>query len=57
MNLFALLLTYLFFSHPKFLAIVAIIIAVILLFVYFPFGMMLFVLILLGFLFYETFVK
>ena len=57
MNLFALLLTYLLFCHPKFLAIISIIVAIILLFVYFPFGMILFIIIILGFLFYDTFVK
>lgn len=57
MNLVALFLTYLLFSHPKFLAVLSIILAIILLFVYYPFGMVLFGLILVGYLFYNAFVK
>ncbi len=56
MNLVALLLTIMFFSCPKLLAALAIILGVILLFVYAPFGVLLFILIFLGFAFYKAFV-
>ena len=57
MNLVALLLTYLFFCHPKLLAVICIVVGIIMLFVYYPIGMSIFGLVLLGFLFYSAFVK
>ena len=57
MNLVALLLTYLFFCHPNLLAVLCIIVGIIMLFVYYPIGMSIFGLILLGVLFYTAFVK
>ena len=57
MNLVALLLTYLFFCHPKLLAVICIVVGIIMLFVYYPIGMFIFGLVLLGFLFYSAFVK
>ena len=57
MNLVASLLTYLFFCHPNLLAVLCIIVGIIMLFVYYPIGMSIFGLILLGVLFYTAFVK
>lgn len=56
MNLVALLLTVMFFSCPKLLAALAVILGVILLFMYYPLGITLFILIFLGVVFYKTFV-
>lgn len=57
MNLVALFFTYLLFCHPKFLAIVSIIVGIVLLFVYYPMGMLTFGIILAFFLFYNAFIR
>ena len=56
MSFVALLLTYLFFCHPQFLAIAAIILAIVLLFSVTAWGYALLVLIVVGFIAYKLLV-
>ena len=56
MSFIAALLTFLFFCHPKLLALIAIVFAIVMLFTYAPAGMMMFVLIVIGMLVYKVLV-
>ena len=56
MSFIAALLTFLFFCHPKLLAFVAIVFALVMLFTYAPAGVMVFVLIVIGVMVYKVLV-
>lgn len=56
MSFIAALLTFLFFCHPKLLALIAIVFALVMLFTYAPAGVVVFVLIVIGMLVYKVLV-
>ena len=56
MSFIAALLTFLFFCHPKLLALIAIVFAIVMLFTYAPAGVMVFVFIAIGILAYKVLV-